>query len=240
MTWKVKILTLFPEMFPASLGCSLAGKARQNAIWDYEAIDIRDYAKDLHKSVDDTPAGGGAGMVMRADVLGDAIDANTDESSKIIYMSPRGNLLTQKKLYQLANCSNLVIICGRFEGIDERIIEEYGVEEISLGDYILSGGELAAQVLLDGCIRLLDGVIGNKNTLIEESFGENADYSGLLEYPLYTRPLDWKGKKIPEILLSGHHKNINRWRLQKAEEITEKRRQDLWNKYYLVKRQRND
>lgn len=155
-------------------------------------------------------------------------------------MSPRGSLLTQKKLYELANCNDLAIICGRFEGIDERVIEEYGLEEISVGDYILSGGEVAAQVLLDGCIRLLDGVIGNKNTLNEESFGENADYSGLLEYPLYTRPLDWKGKKIPEVLLSGHHKNINRWRLQKAEEITQKRRLDLWNKYCLVKRHKND
>jgi tRNA (guanine37-N1)-methyltransferase len=240
MTWKVKIFTLFPEMFPASLGFSLAGRARQNGIWDYEAIDIREYAKDVHKSVDDTPAGGGAGMVMRADVLGDAIEANTNKNTKIIYMSPRGEVLTQKKLYELANCNDLAIICGRFEGIDERVMEEYGLEEISVGDYILSGGEVAAQVLLDGCIRLLDGVIGNKNTLNEESFGENADYSGLLEYPLYTRPIDWKAKKIPEVLLSGHHKNINRWRLQKAEEITQKRRQDLWNKYCLVKRHKND
>ncbi|MDA0782616.1 MAG: tRNA (guanosine(37)-N1)-methyltransferase TrmD [Rickettsiales bacterium] len=237
MTWKVKLFTIFPEMFPGSLGFSLAGKAREGGIWDYEAINIRDYATDAHKSVDDTPAGGGAGMVMRADVLGAAIEANTDKNTKIIYMSPRGNLLTQKKIYELANCNDLAIICGRFEGIDERIIEEYGVEEVSIGDYILSGGEVAATVLMDGCIRLIDGVIGNKSTLNEESFGENEDYAGLLEYPLYTRPVEWKGKKIPDILSSGHHKNIDRWRLEKAEEITESRRPDLWNKYCLVKRQ---
>lgn len=146
----------------------------------------------------------------------------------------------KKKLYELAKCNDLAIICGRFEGIDERVIEEYDVEEISIGDYILSGGEVAATVLMDGCIRLLDGVMGNKNTLNEESFGENADYAGLLEYPLYTRPVNWKGREIPEVLSSGHHKKIDEWRLERAEEITKNRRQDLWNNYCLVKRLQND
>jgi len=240
MTWKVKLFTIFPEMFPGSLGCSLAGKAREKGVWNYEAVNIRDYAADLHKSVDDTPSGGGAGMVMRPDILGKAIDKNTDKNTKIIYMSPRGKPLTQKKLYELARCNDLAIICGRFEGIDERVIEEYDVEEISIGDYVLSGGEVAATVLMDGCIRLLDGVIGNKSTLNEESFGENADYAGLLEYPLYTRPVNWKGREIPEVLSSGHHKKIDEWRLERAEEITKERRQDLWNNYCLVKRLQND
>jgi tRNA (guanine37-N1)-methyltransferase len=228
--WKVKILTLFPEMFPGSLGHSLAGKALENGIWSLEAVNIRSFAKDKHKTVDDTPSGGGAGMVMRPDVLGEAIEATVPAGAKLIYMSPRGKILDQEKAYELANTKELAIICGRFEGVDERVLEEYSVEEISVGDYILSGGEVAAFVLMDACIRLLDGVIGNKNTLNEESFGENADYAGLLEYPLYTRPLEWKGRKIPEVLYSGNHAQINKWRLEQAENITKKRRADLWEK----------
>jgi tRNA (guanine37-N1)-methyltransferase len=240
MTWIVKIFTIFPEMFPGPLRYSLAGKAKENSIWDYKTINIRDYANDKHNKVDDTPSGGGAGLVMRADVLGRAIDDNIDNNTKIIYMSPKGKPLTQDKLYELTRCDNLAIICGRFEGIDERIIEEYKAEEISIGDYILSGGEIAAIVLLDGCIRLLDGTIGNKSTLQEESFGKNANYSGLLEYPLYTRPLNWKNRKIPDVLYSGDHKRIDQWRLEQAKEITKNRRLDLWTKHSLSKRQEND
>jgi tRNA (guanine37-N1)-methyltransferase len=231
MTWKVKLLTLFPDMFPGPLGSSLAGKARERGIWDFEAIDIRSFATDKHKTVDDTPAGGGAGMVMRPDVLGAAIEACVRPKAKLIYMSPRGGVLTQSKAFELSKLDELAIICGRFEGVDERVLEEYDIEEVSVGDYILSGGEVAALVLMDACIRLLPGVIGNEATLNEESFGENADYAGLLEYPLYTRPSEWKGRMIPEILFSGHHDKIRQWRLKCAKEITKKRRADLWNKY---------
>jgi tRNA (guanine37-N1)-methyltransferase len=231
MAWQVTILTLFPEMFPAMLGHSLAGKAREAGIWDYKAVNIRDFAIDKHKMVDDTPSGGGAGMVMRADVLGAAIDGAVSPKTKLIYMSPRGALLTQAKVQELAQMPEIAIICGRFEGVDERVLEEYDIEEISIGDYILSGGEPAAIVLMDACIRLLEGVIGNEATLNEESFGENADYAGLLEYPLYTRPVDWRGRKIPEVLSSGHHAKIKDWRLGLAKAITKVRRPDLWNKY---------
>ncbi len=228
---KFQLLTIFPDMFPGSLGQSLAGKARENGLWSYETINIRDYAKDKHGSVDEMQYGGGAGMVMRADVLGKAIKKNVSKSAKLIYMSPRGNLLTQKKVYELTKESEISIICGRFEGIDERIIEEYDIEEISVGDYILSGGEVAAITLMDSCIRLIDGVIGNFETHNEESFGKNANYAGLLEYPLYTRPVDWEKRQVPEVLLSGHHENIDKWRLKKAKEVTKSRRQDLWKKY---------
>lgn len=229
--WNVKLLTIFPEMFPGPLGCSLAGKALDKGLWGFEAVDIRSFAGDKHSSVDDTPSGGGAGMVMRADVLGRAIDANINKASKIIYMSPRGKTLTQEKVCELSKEKNLVILCGRFEGVDERVLEEYDIEEVSVGDYILSGGEVAAITLMDACIRLLPGVIGNKNTLNEESFGENADYAGLLEYPLYTRPLEWKSRTIPDVLLSGHHAKIADWRLERAKEITKERRKDLWRDY---------
>lgn len=231
MPWHVTLLTLFPDMFPGLLGHSLAGRALEKGIWGYKAVNIRDYAKDVHKSVDDSPAGGGAGMVMRPDVLGDAIEANIRPGTKLVYMSPRGSLLTQKKVKTLANCHDLAIVCGRFEGIDERVIEAYNIEEISVGDYILSGGEVAAMVLMDACIRLLPGVIGNSETLDEETFGEHADYAGLLEYPLYTRPVEWKGRSIPEVLSSGHHQRVNQWRLECAREITRQRRKDLWEHY---------
>ncbi len=229
--WKITLFTLFPEMFPGPLGASIASKALEKGVWGFKCVDIRQYAQDKHSTVDDTPCGGGAGMVMRPDVLGAAIEANKTEGMKLVYMSPRGKPLTQEKAYELANTKEIGVICGRYEGIDERVIEEYGLEEISIGDYILSGGEVAALVLADTCIRLLPGVLGNKSTLSEESFGENADYAGLLEYPLYTRPVEWKGRNVPEVLLSGHHAEINNWRLEQAREITEKRRIDLWQKY---------
>jgi tRNA (guanine37-N1)-methyltransferase len=230
-----QLLTLYPEMFPGMLGQSLAGRALDKGIWSYEAINIRDYAKDKHKTVDDTPYGGGAGMVMRADILGAAIENNVKSGSKLIYMSPRGKTLTQSTTYELAKCKNISIICGRFEGIDERVLEEYGVEEVSIGDYILSGGEVAATVLMDSCIRLLPGVVGNSGTHKEESFGQSTDYAGLLEYPLYTRPEKWNGRDAPNVLLSGNHGNIAKWRLEKAEELTKQKRPDLFKRYLAKK-----
>jgi len=234
-----QLLTLFPEMFPGMLGHSLAGKALEKGIWDYEAINIRDYAQDKHKTVDGSPFGGGAGMVMRADVLGAAIENNVKSDAKLIYMSPRGKIITQKQIYELANCKNISIICGRFEGVDERVLEEFGAEEMSAGDFILSGGEVAAQVLMDACIRLLPGVVGNFETHAEESFGQSADCAGLLEYPLYTRPENWRGRIVPDVLLSGHHANVDKWRLEKAIEVTRQKRPDLFEKY-LAKKQSSD
>lgn len=230
-----QLLTLFPEMFPGMLGHSLAGRALENAIWTYNAINIRDYALDKHNTVDGSPYGGGAGMVMRTDVLGAAIEKNVGKEEKLIYMSPRGEVLTQKYVYGLANSKKVSIICGRFEGVDERILQEYGVEEVSVGDYILSGGEVAAQVLMDSCIRLLPGVVGNFDTHLEESFSINTDYAGLLEYPLYTRPEIWKGRGVPEVLLSGHHGNVNKWRIEQAVDITRRKRPDLFEKYLFNK-----
>ena len=221
----VKVLTIFPEMFPGFLGYSLTGKALEEKKWQIEAINIRDYALDKHKSVDDTPCGGGAGMIMRPDVLGRAIEDN-HQSGRIIYMSPRGVPLTQKLAHELASEENLTIICGRFEGIDERVIEAYDIKEVSIGDYILTGGEQASQILLDAVVRLLPGVLGNNESLEDESF-ENY----LLEYPQYTRPIDWNGKKVPDVLLSGHHKNIQDWRKQQAIVTTERKRPDLFKIY---------
>ncbi len=226
-----QLFTLFPEMFPGMLGQSLAGRALEKGMWGYNAVNIRDYATDKHKTVDFTPYGGGAGMVMRADVLGVAIENNLEKGGKLIYMSPRGKVLSQNQIYELVNSEKVSILCGRFEGVDERVVLEYGAEEVSIGDYILSGGEVAAMVLMDACIRLLPGVIGNSGTHTEESFGQSTDYAGLLEYPLYTRPEEWKGHKVPEVLLSGHHGNVDKWRLEQAKEITRLKRPDLWTKY---------
>jgi tRNA (guanine37-N1)-methyltransferase len=174
-------------------------------------------------------------MVMRADVIGAAIENHVKNGTKLLYMSPRGKILTQNRIYELANCKNVAILCGRFEGVDERVLEEYGAEEVSIGDFILSGGEVAAQVLMDSCIRLLPDVVGNLNTHNEESFGQSADYAGLLEYPLYTRPENWRGRIVPDVLLSGHHGNVAKWRLEQAEEITRRKRPDLWEKYLAKK-----
>ncbi len=221
---KAKILTIFPEIFPGFLGCSLTGKALKEGIWSLEAVNIRDYAFDKHGSVDDTPCGGGAGMIMRPDVLGAAIEDNHN-GGKIIYMSPKGQRLTQQKVHELATQENLTIICGRFEGIDERVIEEYGIEEISIGDYILTGGEQAAMIMLDAVVRLLPKVLGNSESVQNESFEGN-----LLEYPQYTRPIEWKKRRVPDILLSGHHENIAKWQREQALQITKKRRPDLLEK----------
>ena len=226
---KVKILTIFPELFPGFLGTSLTGKALDEGKWSFEAINIRDYAFDKHGSVDDTPSGGGAGMIMRADVLGAALQANY-QTGRLINMSPRGTPLTQAKVRELANEEELTIICSRFEGIDERVLEAYGAEDISIGDYILTGGEQAAMIMLDAIIRLLPGVLGNEESNSEESFED-----GLLEYPQYTRPTEWQGHLIPDILLSGHHQKIADWRHLQSEEITKQRRPDLWKKYLASK-----
>ena len=222
---KVKVLTIFPEIFPGFLGYSLTGKALEEDKWSLTAVNIRDYALDKHKSVDDTPCGGGAGMIMRPDVLGRAIEANYTKG-KIIYMSPKGTPFTQKKAHELSQESELTIICGRFEGIDERVIEAYNIEEISIGDYILTGGEQAAQIMLDAVVRLLPGVLGNEDSLSDESF-ENY----LLEYPQYTRPIEWEGHSVPEVLLSGHHQKIAEWRRDKAEAVTRAKRPDLFKIY---------
>jgi tRNA (guanine37-N1)-methyltransferase len=225
MVVKVKILTIFPELFPGFLGSSLTGKALKDGLWSLDVVNIRDYAFDKHGSVDDTPFGGGAGMVMRPDVLGEAIKAS-HKNGRIIYMSPRGKPLTQDLAKELGKEENITILCGRFEGVDERVIEAFKIEEVSIGDYILTGGDQAAQILLDAVLRLIPGVIGNEESIKDESFEGN-----LLEYSQYTRPVEWEGRKVPEVLMSGHHKNIEEWRKQQAIEITKKRRPDLYKKY---------
>ena len=226
--WHATVLTLFPEMFPGPLGVSLAGKALASRLWTLEARDIRDSATDRHRSVDDTPAGGGPGMVLRADVLAAAIDAADISSDRPkdrprLLMSPRGRPLTQSRVAELAAGPGPMIVCGRFEGIDQRVIEARRLEEVSVGDYVLSGGEIAAMVLIDACVRLLPGVMGKLISGADESFSD-----GLLEYPQYTRPQEFEGQPIPEILLSGDHARVAAWRLAEAEALTKSRRPDLW------------
>ena len=223
--WLAQVLTLFPEMFPGPLGISLTGQALTTGIWTLQPIDIRDFGRGRHRQVDDTPTGGGPGMVMRADVLGAAIDhARGEESSELpaIYLSPRGKPLAQSRVRELAAGPGVMLLAGRFEGIDERVIAGRNLEEVSLGDYVLSGGELGAMVLLDACVRLLPGVLGASASLSEESF-EN----GLLEYPQYTKPRQWEGRETPDVLLSGDHKRIVEWRRAEAVRITRERRPDL-------------
>jgi tRNA (guanine37-N1)-methyltransferase len=222
--FRATVLTLYPEMFPGALGLSLAGKALERGDWALEAVQIRDFASDRHRTIDDTPAGGGAGMVMRADILAKAIDAVAppDDTRPKLLMSPRGRPLTQQRVRALAAGPGAMILCGRFEGVDQRIIEARGLEEVSIGDYILSGGEPAALVLLDAVVRLLPGVMGNAASGTEESF-EN----GLLEHPHYTRPQDFEGRPIPEVLISGNHARIAAWRRGEAERLTRERRPDL-------------
>lgn len=230
MGMKVKVLTIFPEIFPGFLGYSLTGRALKEGTWSLETVNIRDYAFDKHGSVDDTPCGGGAGMIMRPDVLGAAIKVN-HQGGRIIYMSPRGKPLTQQLVKDLSREEELTVICGRFEGVDQRVLDAYEIEEISIGDYILTGGEQAAQIMLDAVVRLLPGVLGNSESLSEESF-ENF----LLEHNQYTRPVAWEGREVPEILLSGHHENIAKWRKAQSLEITERKRPDLMKKYLDFKR----
>jgi tRNA (guanine37-N1)-methyltransferase len=228
MTWRATILTLFPEMFPGPLGVSLAGKALSSGLWMLEARDIRDSATDRHRSVDDTPAGGGPGMVLRADVLAAAIDAadasqDRPKDRPRLLMSPRGRPLTQSRVAELAAGPGPLIVCGRFEGIDQRVIEARRLEEVSVGDYVLSGGEIAALALIDACVRLLPGVMGKLASGNDESFSD-----GLLEYPKYTRPQSFEGLSIPDILLSGDHARVEAWRQAEAEALTRARRPDLW------------
>ena len=222
--WRATVLTLFPEMFPGPLGVSLAGKALASGLWALEARDIRDQATDRHRSVDDTPAGGGPGMVLRADVLAAAIDAAEIAPGRPrLLMSPRGRPLTQLRVKELAAGPGPLIVCGRFEGVDQRVIEARDLEEVSIGDYVLSGGEIAALALIDACVRLLPGVMGKVESGAEESFSE-----GLLEYPQYTRPQSFEGVPIPDILLSGDHAKVAAWRRTEAEALTRARRPDLW------------
>jgi tRNA (guanine37-N1)-methyltransferase len=226
MSFAATILTLFPEMFPGPLGVSLAGKALASGVWSLDIRDIRDWATDRHRSVDDTPAGGGPGMVMRPDVLASAIDAIGDDRRPRLLMSPRGTPLTQGYVKELAAGPGAIIVCGRFEGVDERVIERRRLIEVSLGDFVLSGGEPAAIALLDAVVRLLPGVMGRADSASEESFED-----GLLEQPHYTRPRDWEGLEIPEVLLSGDHGAMARWKRRQREALTESRRPDLWARY---------
>lgn len=227
--WTARVLTLFPEMFPGPLGLSLAGKALERGIWALDVLDIRDFARDKHRAVDDAPFGGGAGMVMRPDVLDAALAAakgSERPGSPVVYLSPRGRLLDRALSRELAQGPGVTLLCGRYEGVDERVLEAHGVAEISIGDYVLSGGEPAALVLIDAVVRLLPGVMGNQQSPVEESFER-----GLLEYPHYTRPAEWQGRKVPEVLISGHHEKVRQWRQAQAERITEQRRPDLWARY---------
>ena len=220
--WRASVLTLFPDAFPGLLGQSLAGRALERGIWSLQAHDIRAHATDRHRTVDDTPFGGGAGMVLRPDVLDAALAAVADDRP-CIYLTPRGLPLTQARVRDLADGPGVVLMCGRYEGVDQRVIEARGLVEITIGDYVLSGGEVPAMVLLDACVRLLPGVMGAAESAEEESFA-----AGLLEYPHYTRPADWQGQRVPEVLLSGHHAAIAAWRRQQSERITRERRPDLW------------
>ena len=230
--WTARVLTLFPEMFPGPLGQSLAGKALERGDWALEAIDIRTFATDKHRTVDDTPFGGGPGMVMRPDVVDAALDfatrdgPNGEKSGPAIYLTPRGKVLDQELVKELSAGPGVVLLCGRYEGLDERVIEARGLREVSLGDFVLSGGEPAAIALIDAAVRLLPGVMGAEETLEEESFE-----AGLLEYPHYTRPADWCGRAVPDVLMSGHHEKIKAWRKAQAERTTESRRPDLWAAY---------
>ena len=223
--WRATVLTLYPEMFPGPLGLSLSGDAMARGAWSLEARQIREHGLGRHRNVDDTPAGGGAGMVLRCDVLGPAIDAAAaqDDPRPRLLMSPRGKPLTQARVRALAEGPGAVVVCGRFEGVDERVIEGRGLEEVSIGDYVLSGGEIAALVLIDACVRLLPGVMGKHASGVEESFE-----GGLLEYPHYTRPREWEGRAIPDVLMGGNHAAIARWRAERSRALTRARRPDLF------------
>ena len=231
--WQIKILTLFPELYPGPLDLSVIGNAL-NKHWKLEAKNIRDYATNKHQSVDEIVYGGGSGMLIRADVLGSAIeDFFIPNGNPIIYLSPRGSVFNKKIAKELINNpqNGINIICGRFEGIDERVLSEYDITEISMGDYVLSSGDIAAFSMIDACVRMLPGVLKQPDALQEESFGDDETYQHLLEYPHYTRPYEWKGHKVPDVLLSGNHKEIKDWRLKEAEEKTKVIRTDLWDQY---------
>lgn len=232
--WRASVLTIFPEMFPGPLAQSLAGKAMTSGIWSLDTVDIRAHATDKHRTVDDTPAGGGPGMVMKADVLAHALDALPHDTRPRLLMSPRGLPLRQSRAAKLAHGLGVVIVCARFEGVDERLIKARALEEVSLGDFVLSGGEIAALALLDACVRLLPGVMGKEASAAEESFAD-----GLLEYPQYTRPPVFEGEPIPEVLTSGDHAKVKAWRQAEAERLTAERRPDLWSAYQARKAPKN-
>ena len=224
--FKVKIFTLYPEFFPGPFDKGIYGKAIEKKIWKMDIINIRDYTEDKYKTVDDTPYGGGSGMVMRADIIANSLDKNLGSDEKVYYLSPRGKLLNQDIAKKISNEKHLNMLCGHFEGVDQRVLDNRNIEEISIGDYIISGGETASYIVLDSVLRLLPGVLGNKDSIVDESF-EN----GLLEYPQYTKPQIWQGNKVPEVLLSGDHAKIKHWRLSQSEAITRDRRPDLWQKH---------
>jgi len=230
--WKAKVITLFPEAFPGVLDRSLTGKALQEGLWQLQTIELRGYGIGKHKDVDHPPAGGGAGMVLKADVVGPALDdarRGTPMNPKawpVVYMSPRGKPFTQQMAQEFSKAQGMTILCGRFEGVDERVLEEYNVQEVSLGDFVLTGGEIAAQAVIDATVRLLPDVLGNADSTVDESHS-----NGLLEHPQYTKPAEWQGRKIPDVLLSGHHGNVNKWRQDMSEKLTQERRPDLWEKH---------
>ena len=224
--WTARVFTLYPELFPGPLSAGLYKKALEKKLWSLEVINIRDYALDKHKTVDDTPFGGGSGMVMRADVIANSIDKNvSDKKEPIIYLSPKGKKFDQNYVKKIMN-KNINIICGHFEGVDQRLLETRNIEEVSIGDFVLSGGEIGAFIIIDTIVRLIPGVLGNPNSLAEETFERN-----LLEYPQYTKPQKWEKKKVPDVLLSGDHAKIKDWRLTQSEDITRRRRPDLWERY---------
>lgn len=229
-----KVLTIFPELFPGPLAASVTGSALEKKLWSIEAINIRNYAKDKRGTVDDTPYGGGAGMVLKAEVIAEAIEGVRSEElgvngRKLLYLSPRGKVLTQKMARELAKEKEIILLCGRYEGVDQRVLDEFEIEEISIGDYVLSGGELAAYVLIDAVLRNVGDVLGAEESLSEESFGSgaNSEFEKLLEYPHYTKPQEWRGRKVPEVLVQGHHKKIQEWRKEQAIAVTKRNRPDL-------------
>ena len=224
--WQAKVFTLYPEFFPGPLSKGLYGKALSKKLWNLNVVNIRDAAEDKHKTVDDTPYGGGSGMLIKADVLAKSLDQNIVKGERVIYLSPKGKRFDQSYAQELSNEKSVSFVCGHFEGVDERVLSTRNIEELSIGDYILSGGETAAYVVIDSILRLLPGVLGNENSRVDESF-EN----GLLEYPQYTKPQIWEEKSVPEVLLSGDHSKIKDWRLSQSEAITRVRRPDLWQKY---------
>lgn len=234
--WQAQVLTLFPEMFPGPLGTALAGRALEDGLWKLDVLNIRDYGEGRHRTVDDTPYGGGAGMVLRPDIVAAALRGAQEKfgpAARRIYLSPRGRVLDQPLVEELTAAGSILLLCGRYEGVDQRVLDAEGLEEVSLGDFVLAGGEVAAMTVIEACTRLIPGVMGNMATTDEESFA-----AGLLEYPHYTRPAVWEGHAVPEVLISGHHEKVKSWRQEQAEALTRQRRPDLWKKW--ENRQKNE